>query len=70
MVVTLQCRDGPNLLFDVVYTLHDMDYVVFHDTVDTTGDEARQVATLSCHLPIDFQIAVFTSSVWLYAAEL
>ncbi|KAL6856888.1 hypothetical protein ACP4OV_018270 [Aristida adscensionis] len=41
-VVTVQCRDRPKLLFDVVCTLHDMDYVVFHGTVDTTGDQARQ----------------------------
>ncbi|WVZ95378.1 hypothetical protein U9M48_041150 [Paspalum notatum var. saurae] len=41
-VVTVQCRDRPKLLFDVVCTLHDMDYVVFHGTVDTAGDRARQ----------------------------
>lgn len=41
-VVTVQCRDRPKLLFDVVCTLHDMDYVVFHGTVDTAGDQARQ----------------------------
>ncbi|OEL37711.1 ACT domain-containing protein ACR8 [Dichanthelium oligosanthes] len=41
-VVTVQCRDRPKLLFDVLCTLHDMDYVVFHGTVDTTGDQARQ----------------------------
>ncbi|TVU43598.1 hypothetical protein EJB05_10081 [Eragrostis curvula] len=41
-VVTVQCRDRPKLLFDVVCTLNDMDYVVFHGTVDTTGDQARQ----------------------------
>ncbi|KAJ1266989.1 hypothetical protein BS78_07G022200 [Paspalum vaginatum] len=41
-VVTVHCRDRPKLLFDVVCTLHDMDYVVFHGTVDTAGDRARQ----------------------------
>ncbi|XP_062195093.1 ACT domain-containing protein ACR8-like [Phragmites australis] len=41
-VVTVQCRDRPKLLFDVVCTLNDMDYVVFHGTVDTNGDQARQ----------------------------
>lgn len=42
-VVTVRCRDRPKLLFDVVCTLHDMDYVVFHGTVDTAGDNlARQ----------------------------
>lgn len=42
-VVTVQCRDRPKLLFDVVCTLTDMEYVVFHGTVDTTGDLAHQV---------------------------
>ncbi|KAJ4780298.1 ACT domain-containing family protein [Rhynchospora pubera] len=41
-VVTVQCRDRPKLLFDVVCTLTDMEYVVFHGTVDTTGDLAHQ----------------------------
>uniref|UniRef100_A0A0E0I6P3 ACT domain-containing protein ACR n=1 Tax=Oryza nivara TaxID=4536 RepID=A0A0E0I6P3_ORYNI len=41
-VVTVQCRDRPKLLFDVVCTLTDMDYVVFHGTIDTTGDQAHQ----------------------------
>ena len=41
-VVTVSCRDRPKLLFDVVCTLHDMDYVVFHGTVDTAGNQARQ----------------------------
>lgn len=42
-VVTVRCRDRPRLLFDVVCTLHDMDYVVFHGTVDTSADlQARQ----------------------------
>ncbi|AQK51026.1 ACT domain-containing protein ACR8 [Zea mays] len=42
-VVTVQCRDRPKLLFDVVCALHCLDYVVFHGTVDTAaGDRARQ----------------------------
>ncbi|CAL5008889.1 unnamed protein product [Urochloa decumbens] len=41
-VVTVRCRDRPKLLFDVVAALHDMDYVVFHGTVDTAAGEARQ----------------------------
>ncbi|KAL5231132.1 hypothetical protein ABZP36_029908 [Zizania latifolia] len=41
-VVTVQCRDRPKLLFDVVCTLTDMDYVVFHGTIDTTGEQAHQ----------------------------
>ncbi|CAO2210310.1 unnamed protein product [Urochloa humidicola] len=41
-VVTVRCRDRPKLLFDVASALHDMDYVVFHGTVDTAAGEARQ----------------------------
>lgn len=42
-VVTVECRDRPKLLFDVVCTLTDMEYVVFHGTVDTDADRAHQV---------------------------
>ncbi|CAO2169832.1 unnamed protein product [Urochloa humidicola] len=41
-VVTVRCRDRPKLLFDVTCALHDMDYVVFHGTVDTAAGDARQ----------------------------
>ncbi|XP_030469390.2 ACT domain-containing protein ACR8-like [Syzygium oleosum] len=38
--VNVQCKDRTKLLFDVVCTLTDMEYVVFHATVNTTGDKA------------------------------
>ncbi|KAH7687049.1 [Protein-PII] uridylyltransferase protein [Dioscorea alata] len=41
-VVNIQCRDRPKLLFDIVCTLTDMEYVVFHGTIDTKGDRAHQ----------------------------
>ncbi|KAL6644724.1 hypothetical protein ACP70R_016332 [Stipagrostis hirtigluma subsp. patula] len=41
-VVTVSCRDSPKLLFDVVCTLTDLDYVVYHGTFDTDGDHAQQ----------------------------
>ncbi|CAD5192979.1 ACT domain-containing protein ACR8-like [Musa acuminata AAA Group] len=41
-VVAVQCRDRPKLLFDVMCTLTDMEYVVFHGTIDTDGDVAHQ----------------------------
>ncbi|KAK3151043.1 hypothetical protein QOZ80_3AG0240930 [Eleusine coracana subsp. coracana] len=41
-VVTVSCRDRPKLLFDVVCTLTDLDYVVYHGTFDTDGDHAHQ----------------------------
>ncbi|KAK1646705.1 hypothetical protein QYE76_064510 [Lolium multiflorum] len=40
-VVTVQCPDRPKLLYDVVCTLADMDYLVVHGTVDTSRGEAR-----------------------------
>lgn len=39
-VVNVQCEDRPKLLFDVVCTLTDMEYVVFHASINTTGDKA------------------------------
>ncbi|XP_057811712.1 ACT domain-containing protein ACR8 [Salvia miltiorrhiza] len=39
-VVSIHCKDRNKLLFDVVCTLTDMEYVVFHATVDTSGDRA------------------------------
>uniref|UniRef100_A0ACD5WTK0 Uncharacterized protein n=1 Tax=Avena sativa TaxID=4498 RepID=A0ACD5WTK0_AVESA len=41
-VVTVKCADRPKLLYDVVCTLTDMDYLVFHGTIDTNCGEARQ----------------------------
>lgn len=41
-VLTVSCRDRPRLLFDVVCTLTDLDYVVYHGTFDTDGDHAQQ----------------------------
>ncbi|KAI4364874.1 hypothetical protein MLD38_020907 [Melastoma candidum] len=39
-VVNIQCKDRTKLLFDVVCTLTDMEYVVFHATVNTIADKA------------------------------
>ncbi|KAF3448426.1 hypothetical protein FNV43_RR09139 [Rhamnella rubrinervis] len=39
-VVNVQCKDRSKLLFDVVCTLTDMDYVVFHATINTAVDKA------------------------------
>lgn len=44
-VVNIHCKDRTKLLFDVVCTLTDMQYVVFHATVDTSGDRASMVYT-------------------------
>ncbi|PWA36386.1 ACT domain-containing protein [Artemisia annua] len=42
MVITMHCRDRPKLLFDIICTLTDMDYVVFHGVVHTGKMEAFQ----------------------------
>lgn len=39
-VVNVHCNDRTKLLFDIVCTLTDMQYVVFHATVKTAGDRA------------------------------
>ncbi|XP_020692474.1 ACT domain-containing protein ACR7 [Dendrobium catenatum] len=42
-VVTVQCSDRPKLLFDIVCTLTEMEYVVYHGTVRTDdADQAYQ----------------------------
>jgi UTP:GlnB (protein PII) uridylyltransferase len=41
-VVNVQCKDRPKLLFDVVCTLTDMEYVVFHATIDSQGPQTHQ----------------------------
>jgi len=42
-VVILRSKDRPKLLFDTICTLTDMQYVVFHGTVNTGRAEAYQV---------------------------
>ncbi|XP_050230098.1 ACT domain-containing protein ACR8-like [Mercurialis annua] len=39
-VVNVQCQDRMKLLFDVVCTLTDMEYVVSHGTINTAGNSA------------------------------
>lgn len=41
-VVTIRCKDRPNLLFDTICTITDMEYIVFHGHVDAEGPEAYQ----------------------------
>ena len=42
-VVNVQCEDRPKLLFDIVWTLTDLEYVVFHATIDSQGPHTFQV---------------------------
>ncbi|KAL7181859.1 hypothetical protein ACSBR1_040716 [Camellia fascicularis] len=41
-IVTVQCRDRPRLMFDTVCTLTDMQYVIFHASVDSHDGYAFQ----------------------------
>ena len=45
-MVTIRCKDRPKLLFDTVCTLTDMQYVVFHGSVNAEGPEAFQVLSV------------------------
>lgn len=52
-VITMRSRDRPKLLFDIVCTLTDMQYVVFHGVVHTGKKEAYQVMLVSMWTVID-----------------
>ncbi|XP_059658167.1 ACT domain-containing protein ACR2 [Cornus florida] len=41
-IVTVQCKDRPRLMFDTVCTLTDMQYVIFHASVDSHEGYAFQ----------------------------
>ncbi len=41
-LVTIKCKDRTKLLFDTVCTLADMDYDVFHATIDSVKGDAMQ----------------------------
>lgn len=42
-VVSVRCKDRTKLMFDIVCTLTDMQYVVFHATISSDGPYASQV---------------------------
>lgn len=45
-VVSVKCRDRAKLMFDIVCTLTDMQYVVFHAAISSDGPHASQVRVL------------------------
>lgn len=45
-VIIMKSKDRPKLLFDIVCTLTDMQYVVFHGMVNTGRTEAYQVSLI------------------------
>ncbi|PKI54458.1 hypothetical protein CRG98_025141 [Punica granatum] len=40
--VSVRCKDRPKLLFDIVCTLTDLQYVVFHASISSDGPDALQ----------------------------
>lgn len=46
-VVNVECLDRPKLMFDTVCTLTDLQYVVFHASISSCGDYARQVCSVA-----------------------
>lgn len=46
-VITVRSKDRPKLLFDIICTLTDMDYIVYHGVVHTGTSEAYQVKFLT-----------------------
>ena len=51
-VITMRSKDRPKLLFDIICTLTDMQYVVFHGVVHTRRMEAYQVKSISFTIPM------------------
>lgn len=45
-VVTVRCKDRAKLMFDIVCTLTDMQYVVFHAAISSDSPYASQVLVL------------------------
>lgn len=50
-IITMRSKDRPKLLFDIICTLTDMQYVVFHGVVHTRRMEAYQVKLISLSAP-------------------
>lgn len=59
-VVNLSCPDRPKLLFDTVCTLTDLQYVVFHATINAEGPEASRVFFLFMHMPLKYVLLLIT----------
>lgn len=55
-VVNVQCRDRSKLLFDIVCTMTDMGYVVFHATITTGGDYGYLVHTFNSVIVLVFRL--------------
>lgn len=51
LIVTIQCRDRRRLMFDTVCTLIDMQYLIFHASVDSCRGYAYQVWYTHTYIP-------------------
>ncbi|KAH0706333.1 hypothetical protein KY285_010837 [Solanum tuberosum] len=45
-VVTIRCKDRPKLLVDTIFTLADIQYLVFHGNADAEGPVVHQSLAL------------------------
>uniref|UniRef100_K4DEQ6 ACT domain-containing protein ACR n=1 Tax=Solanum lycopersicum TaxID=4081 RepID=K4DEQ6_SOLLC len=58
-IVTIRCKDRPNLFFYTIFTLADMQYVIFHDNVDAEGPVLHQILQFSIRFDISFMANFF-----------
>ena len=70
-LVTIKCKDRTKLLFDTVCTLADMDYDVFHATIDSVEGNAMQEYYIRPRLgkPGETQIIVLQTLNSLYTCN-
>lgn len=55
-VVSVRCKDRAKLMFDIVCTLTDMQYVVFHATISSDAPYASQV----CYISTPFCMLIYS----------
>eukprot|EP00249_Psilotum_nudum_P015023 c25126_g1_i1 orf=785-1780(-) len=71
-VINIECRDRPKLLFDIVCTLTDMEYVVFHATIDSDGEKAYQAYPFMLqpsHLIVIQVVAIYLAVFYLMSVD-
>ena len=49
-IVSIECKDRPRLMFDIVCTITDMQYLIFHGSTASHGGYAMQVYGLPIYL--------------------
>jgi len=57
--VTIRCKDRPKLLVDTIFTLADIQYLVFHGNADAEGPVVHQVPQFSISFEIFFTWFIF-----------